>query len=131
MIGIRDTESVQVSTALSTICVCVVCLCVCVVCVYVDSIMCVGVVCVCHVGGVSCGWSTDLGCTCVHLCIRICLFYVWGWLCDCVCTVSVTMGVVQEFQRKLSDSRRIVVVGNGGIAVELVYVTDHLPISIQ
>ncbi|KAL5466979.1 hypothetical protein EMCRGX_G031144 [Ephydatia muelleri] len=28
---------------------------------------------------------------------------------------------VQEFQRKLSDSRRIVVVGNGGIAVELVY----------
>ena len=56
-----------------------------------------------------------------------------GYVIVCVqCPLPwVLQSVVQEFQRKLSDSRRIVVVGNGGIAVELVYVTDHLPISIQ
>ena len=31
--------------------------------------------------------------------------------------------LVQEFQRKLADARRILVIGNGGIAIELVYVT--------
>ena len=33
----------------------------------------------------------------------------------------------QDFQRKLEDARRIVVVGNGGIATELVLVSSPFP----
>ena len=33
---------------------------------------------------------------------------------------TITILLSQEFQKKLGDSRRIVVVGNGGIATELV-----------